>query len=63
MITKKFKIDRIDAVIDEIAQRVLLELEGAKSTDLSDVRYAKKNIAFIRHSLCKKCIVPDRNKA
>ena len=42
MITKKFKIDRIDAIIDEIAQRILLELEGAKSTDLSDVRYAKK---------------------
>ena len=42
MITKKFKIDRIDLIIDEIAQRVLLELEGAKSTDLSDVRYAKK---------------------
>jgi hypothetical protein len=34
--------DRIDAVIDEIAQRILLELEGASCTDLSDVRYAKK---------------------
>ena len=34
--------DQIDAVIDEIAQRILLELEGASCTDLSDVRYAKK---------------------
>jgi len=42
MITKTLKIDRIDAIIEEIAQRILLELERAKSTDLSDVRYAKK---------------------
>jgi hypothetical protein len=42
MITKAVKVDRIDAVIDEIAQRILLELERAKSTDLSDVRYAKR---------------------
>jgi hypothetical protein len=42
MVTKDVKVDRIDAVIDEIAQRILLELESAKCTDLSDVRYAKK---------------------
>ena len=42
MVTKEAKVDRIDAVIDEIAQRILLELEGASCTDLSDVRYARK---------------------
>ena len=41
MVTKVAKVERVDAVIDEIAQRILLELEGAKSKDLSDVRYAK----------------------
>jgi len=29
-----------DAEIDEIAQRILLELESASSKDLSDVHYA-----------------------
>ncbi len=42
MITKQAKVEKVDAEIDEIAQRTLLELEGAKATDLSDVRYAKK---------------------
>jgi hypothetical protein len=42
MVTKDAKVDRIDAIIDEIAQRILLELESVNSTDLSDVRYAKK---------------------
>jgi hypothetical protein len=42
MATKDAKVDRVDAEIDEIAQRILLELEGASSTDLSDVRYARK---------------------
>ena len=42
MVTKDAKVDRIDSIIDEIAQRILLELESAKSTDLSDVRYARK---------------------
>jgi len=46
MITKDAKIDRVDAIIDEIVQRILVDLESAKSTDLSDVRYAKKDIAF-----------------
>jgi hypothetical protein len=35
------KIERVDAEIDEISQRILLELETASSTDLSDARYAK----------------------
>jgi hypothetical protein len=41
-VTKDSKMDRVDAEIDEIAQRLLLELEGASSRDLSDVSYAKK---------------------
>jgi uncharacterized membrane protein (DUF485 family) len=40
--TEKVKVDRIDAVIDEMSQRILTELEGTKSSNLSDVRYAKK---------------------
>ena len=32
---------RVDAEIDEIAQRILLELESASSKDLSDAHYAK----------------------
>ena len=42
VVTKDAKIDRVDVEIEEIAQRILLELEGVSSTDLSDVRYAKK---------------------
>ena len=42
MVTKVTKVDRIEPIIDEIAQRLLLELESASSTDLSDVNYAKK---------------------
>jgi hypothetical protein len=41
MATKDDKIERVDAEIDEISQRILLELETASSTDLSDTRYAK----------------------
>jgi Na+/melibiose symporter-like transporter len=41
MATKDAKIERVDTEIDEIAQRILLELETASSTDLSDARYAK----------------------
>ena len=40
--TKNAKVDRVDAEIDEIAQRILLELESAKAKNLSDARYAKK---------------------
>ncbi len=42
MVTEDAKVDRVDAEIDEIAQRILLELETATATDLSDARYAKK---------------------
>jgi hypothetical protein len=41
MVTKDAKIERVDAEIDEIAQRILLELESASSEELSDARYAK----------------------
>ena len=41
LVTIDAKIDRVDAEIDEISQRILLELETASSTDLSDARYAK----------------------
>jgi hypothetical protein len=41
MATKQGKIEKVDAEIDEIAQRILLELESASSKDLSDVRYAR----------------------
>jgi hypothetical protein len=40
-VTKDTKIERVDAEIDEIAQRILLELQTASSADLSDARYAK----------------------
>jgi hypothetical protein len=39
--TKDAEIEKVDAEIDEIAQRILLELESASSKDLSDVHYAK----------------------
>ena len=42
MITIVTKADRIEPIIDEIAQRLLIELESASSMDLSDVNYAKK---------------------
>ena len=42
MVIKEAKVDRVDSIIEEIAQRILLELETAKSTDLTDVHYAKK---------------------
>lgn len=40
-VIKDAKIERVDAEVDEIAQRILLELESASSSDLSDARYAK----------------------
>jgi hypothetical protein len=42
MITKVAKVDQLDAVINEIAQRILVELESASCMDLYDVHYAKK---------------------
>jgi ABC-type multidrug transport system fused ATPase/permease subunit len=41
MVTKDAKIERVDAEINDISQRILLELETASSKDLKDVRYAK----------------------
>jgi hypothetical protein len=41
MESKAAKIERVDAEIEEIAQRILLELESASSKDLSDVHYAQ----------------------
>jgi hypothetical protein len=41
VVTKDAKTEKVDAEIDEISQRILLELESASSTDLSDARYAK----------------------
>lgn len=39
MVTKEIK--KANDEVDKIAQRILLELESASSTDLSDARYAK----------------------
>ena len=41
MVTKDARIERVDAEINDISQRILLELETASSKDLKDVRYAK----------------------
>jgi len=41
MENKDAKLERVDAEIEEISQRILLELESASSKDLSQVRYAK----------------------
>jgi hypothetical protein len=41
MATQDAEIEKVDAEIDEITQRILLELESASSKDLSDVHYAK----------------------
>ena len=41
MVIKEIKIKKTNDEVDKIAQRILLELESASSTDLSDARYAK----------------------
>ena len=41
MESKAAKIERVDAEIEEITERILNELESASSKDLSKVRYAK----------------------
>ncbi len=56
MVTKDAKLEKVDVEIDEIAQRILLELEGAKSTDLSDVRYAKKMLHLADIHYAKRVI-------
>ena len=40
-VTKDTKIERVDSEIEEISKRILLELESASSSDLSNARYAK----------------------
>jgi hypothetical protein len=42
LVANEIKIKKTNEEIDKIAQRILLELESASSTDLSDARYAKK---------------------
>jgi hypothetical protein len=41
MVIEDAKIEKVDSEINEISQRILLELESASSKDLKDVRYAK----------------------
>jgi hypothetical protein len=40
--TEGLRINKANEEIDKISQRILLELESASSTDLSDARYAKR---------------------
>lgn len=56
MIAKDVHSEKVDAEIDEIAQRILLELESASSTDLSDVRYAKKILHLADINYAKKVL-------
>jgi hypothetical protein len=42
MATKDAKVDIVEVEIDEIAQRILSEIESAKSSNLSDTNCAKK---------------------
>lgn len=42
MVANNAKLERIDGIIDEIAQGILEEVESAKSADLTDVRCARK---------------------
>jgi hypothetical protein len=42
MATEDAKVDRVEVEIDEIAQRILSEIEGAKYSNLSDTNCAKK---------------------
>src|SRR4030042_2016161 len=57
MVTKDdAKIERLDAEINEIAQRILLELESASSKDLSDARYAKMMLRLSDAHYAKKIL-------
>jgi len=56
VVTKDAEIERVDTEIDEIAQRVLLELESATSKDLSDARYAKKMLRLSDVRYAKKVL-------
>ncbi len=46
MESKDAKIERVDAEIEKIAQRILLELESASSKDLSQISYAKMMLSL-----------------
>jgi hypothetical protein len=56
MVTKGAKVDRVDAEIDEIAKRILKELETASATNLSDARYAKKILHLADIHYAKKVL-------
>ena len=56
MVTKDAEIDRVDAEIDEIAQRILLELESASTKDLSDAHYAKMMLRLSNVHYAKKIL-------
>jgi hypothetical protein len=57
MVTGEAKPERVDAEIDEIAQRILSELETASSKDLSDTHYAKKMLHLSDVNYAKKVLL------
>ncbi|MGD0028407.1 MAG: hypothetical protein ABSC91_05650 [Candidatus Bathyarchaeia archaeon] len=56
MVTKGAPIEKVDAEIDEIAQRILLELESASTKDLSDAHYAKMMLRLSNVHYAKKIL-------
>jgi len=56
MVSKGAKADRVDAEIDEIAQRILKELETTSATNLSSARYAKKILQLADIHYAKKVL-------
>lgn len=56
MATKEAKVDRVEVEIDEIAQRILSEIEGAKTTNLSDTNCAKKILYLTDIHYAKKIL-------
>ena len=56
IVTKDAKVDRVDVEIDEIAKRILSEIEDAKSTNLSDTNCAKKILYLSDIHYAKKII-------
>jgi uncharacterized protein (UPF0335 family) len=56
MATKDAKVDRVEVEIDEIAQRILSEIEGAKSSNLSDTNCAKKILRLSDIHYAKKIL-------
>jgi hypothetical protein len=61
MVTNDTKIEKVDVEIDEISQRILLELESANSKDLSDARYAKKILQLSDINYAKKVLQQMQN--